>query len=133
MNDIRRNKDLIFGHFTVGKGSVCVAILRPPKGSSSGEYKAALSFGAPQDSSNRKVARNIAAGRLFSDRPGRNFSFVCKSNQFSDVFKKALEIATDKEFVVEKQTERGRSVQKLYSPVWLHQALETNPNSIQAV
>ncbi len=124
-------RDVVFGHFRVdfnsnlrnrsGKivpGHVCVALLRPPKGSNSTEYKAAVSFCSPMDSPNRRIARDIALGRLMSEREGRNFIFTSKAEKLAEVFEAALQRAVYEGFVVPKGHQEVP-----YAPLWLREAL----------
>lgn len=122
-------RDLIFSHYKLrvdGKNTshVCIALIRPPKGSNSKEYKAAVAFGAPTDSPNRKIARMIAGGRVLCKRPGRSFKFKCPEGTLQDVFKAALEHATDPHFRVDKRTEPDKVLNVPYAPSWVRTALK---------
>lgn len=61
------NKNIRFGYFQAktidGTGYICVALYRPPKGSSE-EHRAGFSFCSPKDFFNKSLARKIAVGRL---------------------------------------------------------------------
>ncbi len=108
------------GKFLTGRA--CVVIARPPKNSSSKEFRAAVAFGSPLDSENRKKARDIATGRLLSARPGRNFTFSVDEDaiDLDSVFKTALKHSTNAFFVVEKHQ---RYV--TYAPRWVFSALDS--------
>ena len=102
--------DIIFGYFTAtnskeepkafgynpprAKGYVCVAIKRPPKGSTQTEYTASFSFCSPLDQLNKKKARQISTGRLNSGREGRTVTFTFNRGEkllFKELFQAALE------------------------------------------
>lgn len=91
------------GHNVIrGTGYICVALLRPAKGSDDSTYKAAFSFASPADKLNKKFGRKIASGRLACiDRPGRNISFSFEKGKIDfrlhQVFDEALNRAVSTE------------------------------------
>ncbi len=125
--------DLVFRHFTLpvkntkkkigfDLGRVCVALLRPKKDSGDTTYRAAVAFGMPSDSENRRKARDIAYGRLVCDRPGRSFTFNIvdeEAKNFKKIFDVALDIATDPDFSIPKN---NRLVN--YAPAWVQSSLD---------
>lgn len=138
LNEVRKShgSNLVFRHFklnalvekdgnpnSVGVGNVTVALLRPEKNSNTGEYTAAVAFGSPSDMENRKLARDIATGRLLSNRPGRNFTFkvtVGPTVDLTHVFDVALDMASDKNFLIKKKNQTVT-----YAPTWVQNSLDT--------
>lgn len=110
-------------------GYVCIALKRPPKGSSSKRFVAAASFGSPYDSLNRKRARVIARGRLKSDRPGRHFVVLSAkaANAKGFALDKVFAAALDRSFSPKRVVPKGERQEKTtYAPNWVHEALAQN-------
>jgi len=93
------------------KGRVCIQIQRPPKNQpGSQKYLVSYSFCSPEDNFNRKIARNIAAGRekleIVTQTPAK----------VNDVSKMAIDILFD------QSTTNSRGFKELGSytlPKWL--------------
>jgi hypothetical protein len=71
MNPTQTTTNIRFGYFRVstnrGPGYICIAMTRPPKGTQGELCHLGISFCSPKDCFNKKMARQIAEGRLFKN------------------------------------------------------------------
>lgn len=112
-------RDIVFAHYRLGGGYICLAIKRPPKDSNSTVYRVAAAFGNPNDSVNRRLARKIALGRLDSDRKGRSIEFEC-AKPIPEVFDSALlRVLSTDSLLIRGEGRRTTT----YAPMWAREAL----------
>lgn len=120
------DKDVVFGYFTLdsveGTGHICVALRRPPKGSRSRKYQAAVAFGSPLDTLNKKIGRVISFGRLMTKRPGRSFALRAAEG---DSLQALLLAAATKAMSKRTKMKSGPSQNlRSYAPRWALGAIE---------
>ena len=95
---MEQDKDIRIGYFQAkgssqnSTGYICAALRRPPKGSESTEYHCAFSFCSPNDVFIKKLAREIAFGRL---RKNKAFKFDSKAKTIAEVFIEGMKYAVD--------------------------------------
>ena len=65
-------------------GYVCMAMLRPPRGDCEREYSCAFSFCSPHEEFSKKVAREMAIGRL--SKNNHTITFNYEASNLNEVF-----------------------------------------------
>lgn len=110
-----------------GIGHVCLAILlrssKPQK-----TFKVGISFKSPADKLDKTRGMKIAAGRLMSSKPGRNFNVTAKNAEA------ALSSALDKMLQKQRQIyRRGKAIKRHFVPDWLYSAIVEKGRSLTPV
>lgn len=109
-------------------GRVCLALRRPGKDRDKTQpatYRAAFSFCHPSDQFDKRVARQIASGRLQSSHPKNSFEFTMPGDApLGEVIETAYKLAVDASHVVGVSQDKKREV--TFSPTWVLDMLADN-------